>query len=90
MFDREAKRILVHFEMFTSCFIVLLSGDCQPGAGQSAGTEGNWTSKPVTLHFLSTRQASLELAIESLVEQATSLHTLYARQDELLKRSPAF
>lgn len=31
-------------------------------------------------------QASLELEIDSLVEQSTDLHSLYARQDELLKR----
>jgi len=35
---------------------------------------------------LQEQKASLELEIESLVEQSTDLHSLYARQDELLKR----
>ena len=38
-----------------------------------------------TLNQIAT-QASLELEIDSLVEQSTDLHSLYARQDELLKR----
>merc|ERR1711997_1167608 len=35
---------------------------------------------------LNEQKASLELEIDSLVEQSTDLHSLYARQDELLKR----
>merc|ERR1711936_339477 len=35
---------------------------------------------------LQEQKASLELEIDSLVEQSTDLHSLYARQDELLKR----
>jgi len=35
---------------------------------------------------LNEQKASLELEIDALVEQSTDLHSLYARQDELLKR----
>jgi len=38
------------------------------------------------LNNLHEQKASLELEIDSLVEQSTDLHSLYARQDELLKR----
>merc|ERR1712038_370908 len=38
------------------------------------------------LNNLHEQKASLELEIDSLVEQSTALHSLYARQDELLKR----
>ena len=38
------------------------------------------------LDNLDEQKASLENEIESLAEQSTVLHTLYARQDELLKR----
>ena len=65
-----------------------VSGDCNPGAGQSTGAKGDLTPTPplfnvIVVHNL---QASLELEIDSLVEQSTDLHSLYARQDELLKR----
>jgi hypothetical protein len=38
------------------------------------------------LENLDEQRLSLENEIESLAEQSTVLHTLYARQDELLKK----
>ena len=38
------------------------------------------------LSNLEEQKASLKNEIESLVEQTTALHTLYDRQDQLLKR----
>ena len=38
------------------------------------------------LSNLEGQKASLKDEIESLVEQSTILHSLYARQDQLLKR----
>ena len=67
-----------------------VSGDCNSGAGQSTGAKGDLTHPRLDVGFMTccfiVLQASLELEIESLVEQSTDLHSLYARQDELLKR----
>ena len=79
-----------HYDFLTTFVELTVSGDCNPGAGQFTGAEGDLPHPRLNVGFLMkcfiVLQASLELEIDSLVEQSTDLHSLYARQDELLKR----
>merc|ERR1719402_470573 len=73
--DEEVRKILLE-----------LSEDLHDEKREALAVFNNKEIANQELANLQEQKVSLELEIESLVEQSTALHSLYARQDELLQR----